>query len=309
MSKNDAPCWCQPKELLIGGNPMWHTELANSHFSLQKRQNTGLAGKLVGTLDSVLDSSTRVFPYRIVYHPHESDVSYQIASGRNHNQTLQAWLWIEENVLETMVKFDTSSEQIEYVLGKITALLAQTDDNNKKGRDKTENEKDFKEAVLKFRQTFSLPADDNLVNWYPCALVSKMIPWQGWLYLSKNHCCFYSFLVGKEKKMIIRWTDVKDLSKQESLFLPEGIQILTTKNEKIYFSNFIFDFNNVFNDMKKLTNLGLRQLIDHEHTANENGPRSQTNFKSQLDTETKSLRYVRIFALPRNEILDGFIYD
>ena len=109
--------------------------------------------------------------------------------------------------------------------------------------------------------------------------------------------------------MIIRWTDVKDLSKQESLFLPEGIQILTTKNEKIYFSNFIFDFNNVFNDMKKLTNLGLRQLIDHEHTANDNGPRSQTNFKSQLDTETKSLRYVRIFALPRNEILDGFIYD
>ena len=35
------------------------------------------------------------------------------------------------------------------------------------------------------------------------------MPRQGWLYLSINHMCFYSFMLGKESKIIVRWVDVK----------------------------------------------------------------------------------------------------
>jgi len=28
------------------------------------------------------------------------------------------------------------------------------------------------------------------------------------MYLSINHMCFYSFLMGKEAKVILRWTDI-----------------------------------------------------------------------------------------------------
>ena len=35
-----------------------------------------------------------------------------------------------------------------------------------------------------------------------------MVPRQGWMYLSINHLCFYSFLLGREARLVIRWTDV-----------------------------------------------------------------------------------------------------
>ena len=43
---------------------------------------------------------------------------------------------------------------------------------------------------------------------YSCSYWKGRVPRQGWLYLSVNHLCFYSFLMGREAKLIIRWTDV-----------------------------------------------------------------------------------------------------
>lgn len=43
---------------------------------------------------------------------------------------------------------------------------------------------------------------------YSCSYWKSRVPRQGWMYLSVHHLCFYSFLMGREAKLIIRWTDV-----------------------------------------------------------------------------------------------------
>ena len=47
-----------------------------------------------------------------------------------------------------------------------------------------------------------------LLTDYSCSYWKGKVPRQGWLYLSVNHMCFYSFLMGKEAKVILRWTDI-----------------------------------------------------------------------------------------------------
>lgn len=56
----------------------------------------------------------------------------------------------------------------------------------------------FKEAELKMRKQFGMPEGEKLVNYYSCSFWKGRVPRQGWLYLTVNHLCFYSFLLGKE---------------------------------------------------------------------------------------------------------------
>lgn len=56
----------------------------------------------------------------------------------------------------------------------------------------------FKEAELKMRKQFGMPEGEKLVNYYSCSYWKGRVPRQGWLYLTVNHLCFYSFLLGKE---------------------------------------------------------------------------------------------------------------
>ena len=53
-----------------------------------------------------------------------------------------------------------------------------------------------------------MPKEEKLVNHYSCSYWKGKVPRQGWMYLSINHMCFYSFLMGKEAKVIMRWTDI-----------------------------------------------------------------------------------------------------
>jgi hypothetical protein len=318
----NSNCWNEPKELLLAQiNALWKTENVNTYFSLQRRQTSGLTGRLVGTFDSVFDSSSKLFPFRIVYHPHQSDISYLIATGRTLEALIPCWTWLEDNLLETLNEFETADEQNDYVLGKISALLTKKgmSEKDKLGggyKKPSVHSKEFKEAVLKFRQTFSMPSEEKLVNWYSCALVKSKIPWQGWIYLSQNHCCFYSYVLGKETKLSIRWTDVKDLVRVENIFLPEGLQIDTagttdTASQRFYFSHFMTDCRQVYNDMKRLTSQAIRQLIDANEDSNENGGKGPgqnvSALKRQMDNQAKSDRYIRTFRLPSDEILDGFV--
>jgi hypothetical protein len=57
------------------------------------------------------------------------------------------------------------------------------------------------------------------------------VPRQGWLYLSVNHVCFYAYILGRETKLVIRWTDVTELDKTSSLLFPDSIRIATREME------------------------------------------------------------------------------
>jgi len=72
-----------------------------------------------------------------------------------------------------------------------------------------------------------------------CRYWKGKIPRQGWLYLSVGHLCFYSYLLGKEIKIILRWTDVIDLSQVNSFLFPDTICVSTREVEvrlDFYFS-------------------------------------------------------------------------
>lgn len=61
----------------------------------------------------------------------------------------------------------------------------------------------FKEAIAKFRKLFCMPEEEKLVNYYSCSYWKGKVPRQGWLYLSINHLCFYSYLLGKEGEELL----------------------------------------------------------------------------------------------------------
>lgn len=68
----------------------------------------------------------------------------------------------------------------------------------KQGEEHMEDCGKFLEAELKMRRLFGMPDEEKLVNYYSCSYWKGRVPRQGWLYLSINHLCFYSFLLGKE---------------------------------------------------------------------------------------------------------------
>jgi len=57
------------------------------------------------------------------------------------------------------------------------------------------------------------------------------VPRQGWLYLSVNHLCFYAYILGRETKLVIRWTDITEFDKTSSLLFPDSIRIATREME------------------------------------------------------------------------------
>lgn len=68
----------------------------------------------------------------------------------------------------------------------------------KQSEELVEDSGKFLEAELKMRRLFGMPDEEKLVNYYSCSYWKGRVPRQGWLYLSINHLCFYSFLLGKE---------------------------------------------------------------------------------------------------------------
>lgn len=57
------------------------------------------------------------------------------------------------------------------------------------------------------------------------------MPRQGWLYLTVHHLCFYAYILGRETRLVIRWTDVTALDKTNSLLFPDSIRVATREKE------------------------------------------------------------------------------
>lgn len=127
-----------------------------------------------------------------------------------------------------------------------------------------EDPESFKTVSFKFHQLFNIPKEDKLVNYYSCrSLISSNIsslhkniihlrgqisrllyfsfsywksrlPRQGWLYLSVNHMCFYAYILARETKLTVRWTDITELNKTNSLIVPDSIRVVTRDNKEVY---------------------------------------------------------------------------
>uniref|UniRef100_A0A8C9T776 TBC1 domain family member 9 n=1 Tax=Scleropages formosus TaxID=113540 RepID=A0A8C9T776_SCLFO len=295
--------WVNPEEVLLA-SALWITERANPFFILQKRKGHGdggggLAGLLVGTLDVVLDSSARVAPYRILYQTPDSLVYWTIAHGSSRKEITENWEWLEQNLLQTLSIFENENDITTFVKGKVQGIIAEYNKNHDVKEDDDTDK--FKEAIARFRKLFGMPDEEKLVNYYSCSYWKGKVPRQGWLYLSINHLCFYSYLLGKEAKLVIRWADITQLEKNATLLLPDIIKVSTRSSEHI-FSVFL-NIGETFKLMEQLANIAMRQLLDNKGFEQD---RSLPKLKRKdLDARAKSERYRALFRLPKDEKLDG----
>ncbi|NXN60301.1 TBC9B protein, partial [Rynchops niger] len=267
-----------------------------------------LLGLLVGTLDVVLDSSARVAPYRILHQTQDSQVYWAVACGSSRKEITKHWEWLENNLLQTLSIFDNEEDITTFVKGKIHGIIAEENKN-----EQPQSEEDpgkFKEAELKMRKQFGMPEVEKLVNYYSCSYWKGRVPRQGWLYLTVNHLCFYSFLLGKEVTLVIQWVDVTQLEKNATLLFPECIKVSTRDNE-LYFSMFL-NINETFKLMEQLANIAMRQLLDNESFLQDKSlpkPRKPLKnisaLKRDLDARAKNECYRATFRLPKDECLDG----
>uniref|UniRef100_A0A8C6KEP3 TBC1 domain family member 9B n=1 Tax=Nothobranchius furzeri TaxID=105023 RepID=A0A8C6KEP3_NOTFU len=304
--------WIEPEEVLLVG-ALWVSERANPFFILQRRRGHGrgggLSGLLVGTLDVVLDSSARVAPYRILLQTADSQVYWNIACGSSRKEITEHWDWLESNLLQTISIFDNDEDVITFVKGKISGIIAE-EKRLKQGEEQEEDSGKFREAELKMRRLFGMPEEEKLVNYYSCSYWKGRVPRQGWVYLSINHLCFYSFLLGKEVTLVIPWMEVTQLEKNATLVFPESIRV-STRHTEHYFSMFL-NINDTFKLMEQLANIAMRQLLDNEaFAADRSLPKpcktlkNVSTLKRDFDARAKNERYRAMFRLTQDERLDG----
>ncbi|XP_049333436.1 TBC1 domain family member 8B-like isoform X2 [Astyanax mexicanus] len=117
--------WLRPEEVLLkSALKLWVTEKSNQYFLLQRRRGYGeggggITGLLVGTLDTVLDSTAKVAPYRILHQTPDSQVYWSIACGASLEEISQHWEWLQVNIMRTLSVFDSGDDITSFVQGKI----------------------------------------------------------------------------------------------------------------------------------------------------------------------------------------------
>ncbi|XP_053436265.1 TBC1 domain family member 8B isoform X1 [Nycticebus coucang] len=298
--------WLKPEEVLLkNALKLWLMERSNDYFVLQRRRGYqeegggGLTGLLVGTLDSVLDSTARVAPFRILHQTPDSQVCLSIACGANREEITKHWDWLEQNIMKTLAVFDSNEDITNFVQGKIRGLIAE---EGKYSFAKEDDPEKFREALLKFEKCFGLPEQEKLVTYYSCSYWKGRVPCQGWLYLSTNFLSFYSFLLGSEIKLIISWDAVSKLEKTSTVLLTESIHVCH-QGEDHYFSMFLH-INKTYFLMEQLANYAIRRLFDKETFDDDpilDDPLQIT--KSGLENRAHSEQFNAFFRLPKEETL------
>ncbi|XP_051168465.1 TBC1 domain family member 9 isoform X2 [Leptopilina boulardi] len=307
--------WVKPEEVLLA-NAFWVTEQESVYFVLQRRKGhgktKGLTSILVGTLDSVFD--TKPPPFRILHQTPSSEVYWVVACSLTRDEIVQDWKWLHENLMDTLKSFENSEDDItEFVCCKVQSIIANKVPDCQFADDDPQT---FKTASFKFHRLFNLPVDDKLVNYYSCSYWKSRLPRQGWLYLSVNHMCFYAYILAKETKLIIRWADIVELDKTNSLVFPDSIRVVTRDSKEHYFSMFLHK-SETYSLMEQLTNIAMKRLIDEKSGFNQdrellnklskNVPKKPSFLKRDLDARAHSEAYRLQFRLPGNEKLDGCV--
>lgn len=312
--------WVKPQEVLLA-NTFWETERANPFFSLQKRRGYGggggFASMLLGTLDNVLDNKPP--PYRILLQNNDSDVSYLIAQSTSKSDIETDWNWLQNNLVNTLENFENIEDIRDFVLAKITSLISTSKTIDQLNTSDNSDSEKFQSATARFKRLFGMPDEEKLVNYYSCSYWKGNVPRQGWMYLSINHVCFYSFLLGKEARLVIPWIDVTGLERTSGVVLPDGIKVTTRLNT--YYFSMLLHAADTFDLIEQLANHGMKRLLAEDSpieqekpiisSVKKRGKKSMRNrtpsLKRELDIRAQSEFYRRTFRLPNTENLDGTI--
>ncbi|KAJ7319711.1 hypothetical protein JRQ81_019222 [Phrynocephalus forsythii] len=313
--------WLKPEEVLLkNALKLWVTQKSSGYFVLQRRRGHGdsggrFTGRLVGALDAVLDSNARVAPFRILLQVpgsptysaiacgellNGSEVYWAVAIGATMEEINQHWEWLEQNLLHTLSVFDNKEDIVSFVRGKIKALIAE--ETSSKFAEQEEDPDKFREALVRFETRFNFPEAEKLITFYSCCCWKGRVPRQGWLYLSINHLCFYSFFLGKELKLIIPWVDVQKLERTSNILMTDIIHI-TTQSKERDFSMFL-NIDEAFRIMEQLADVTLRRLLDNEVFELDPCLQDPTQItKRDLESRAQNEYFRAFFRLPKQENL------
>ncbi|XP_068124360.1 TBC1 domain family member 8 isoform X2 [Hyperolius riggenbachi] len=298
--------WLKPEEVLLkNALRLWVTHKSNQYFILQRRRGHGdsaarFTGRLVGALDAVLDSNARVAPFRILLQIPGSQVYSSIACGATMEEITQHWDWLEQNLLHTLSVFDNKDDIANFVKGKVKGLIAE--EVSSKLVEQEEDPEKFREGLVKFESRFNFPEAEKLVTFYSCCCWKGRVPRQGWLYLSINHLCFYSFFLGKELKLVIPWVEVQKLERTSNVLMADII-VVRARGKEREFSMFL-DINEVFRIMEQLADVTVRRLLDNEIFDLDPTVQQSTQItKRDLEARAQTGFFRALFKLPRKEKL------
>ncbi|XP_055054926.2 TBC1 domain family member 8B isoform X1 [Misgurnus anguillicaudatus] len=256
--------WLKPEEVLLkNALKLWVTEKSNDYFVLQRRRGYGedgggLTGLLVGTLDTVFDSTAKVAPFRILHQTPDSQVYWNVACGASLEEISLHWDWLQQNIIRTLSVFDSGEDITSFVQGKIRGLIAE---ERSSACDEEDPER-FREAVLRFERLFGLPQREKLVTYYSCSYWRGRVPNQGWIYLSTNFLCFYSYMLGNEVKLVFPWDEVSRLERTSSVLLAESIRV-RVRGEDHFFS-MLMRLQQTYLIMQQLADYAIVRFFDKE---------------------------------------------
>ncbi|XP_044119611.1 TBC1 domain family member 8 isoform X5 [Neovison vison] len=265
--------WLKPEEVLLkNALKLWVTQKSSCYFILQRRRGHGEGG---GRL-----------------------------TGATLEEINQHWDWLEQNLLHTLSVFDNKDDIASFVKGKVKALIAE--ETSSRLAEQEEEPEKFREALVKFEARFNFPEAEKLVTYYSCCCWKGRVPRQGWLYLSINHLCFYSFFLGKELKLVVPWVDIQKLERTSNVFLTDTIRI-TTQNKERDFSMFL-NLDEVFKIMEQLADVTLRRLLDNEVFDLDPDLQEPSQItKRDLEARAQNEFFRAFFRLPRQERLHAVV--
>ncbi|XP_043095646.1 TBC1 domain family member 8B isoform X2 [Puntigrus tetrazona] len=296
--------WLKPEEVLLkNALKLWVTEKSNDYFVLQRRRgygedSGGLTGLLVGTLDTVLDSTAKVAPVRILHQTPDSQVYWSVACGASLEEISQHWDWLQQNIIRTLSVFDSGEDITSFVQGKIRGLIAE--EGTSTGDE--EDPERFREAVLRFERLFGLPQREKLVTYFSCSYWRGRVPNQGWIYLSTNFLCFYSYMLGNEVKLVYPWDEVSRLERTSSVLLAESIRVCVRGED--HFFSMLLRLQQTYMIMQQLADYAIVRFFDKETFIAEHPLANPLHITQRaLEIHARNQSFRAFFRLPQEENL------
>ncbi|ORX58362.1 TBC-domain-containing protein [Piromyces finnis] len=286
----------------------WETLKINELFILQK--SVAQVGLFWKTLQNVFD--TKQPPFRIVLKSSQNEFGQVIAVGNTKEEIEKDWKYIIDNFMPAVEKYEDFDDKESFILYKLGFLLSSVNEHEM-------SDSKFRNACNVFKTLFNIPESEELLNFYSCSYDNQIFN-QGWMYISRNFVCFYSFILGNETKITIPLKDIELISKisSRSGVFNNCISIVTKDQQEYVFSN-LFHREQTYQLLDELTQRTMDRLLKSTSKVDQVPGLSYNDISTRNDTisekdkkpidvkdlqaQRQNAEFRRLFNLPEEEDL------
>lgn len=237
-----------------------------------------------GSLSSVQDGNVEINGLNRHSATNSENDSCRLARSSTSLQEEEEEVNADEEVIDDGKYVDTSSGGSE----NTTAMEAkQTDMESADQHHKiieSLKQKQSMSANKKFQRLFGHKIKDSnerLISVFRCALLrnNRHLLLQGILYVTRKHFAFHSNIFGYQTLELEKWSDIKEIKKENiALLFPTAISFTTHSDKKYFFASFLYR-NQAFKILTKIWHHhnqdpdAMEEKIDHGHDlkAQQNG--------------------------------------